>query len=60
MSLKEQWDTARLQRQQEVSERQQDIAALLAAFQQRRHEMAQEQAYQRAAYMAALRDYVWG
>ncbi|NET50902.1 MAG: hypothetical protein F6K09_19865 [Merismopedia sp. SIO2A8] len=60
MSLKDQWDAARMQRQQEVSQRHQDIAALLAAFHQHRQEVAQEQAHQRAAYIAAIRDYVWG
>ena len=60
MSLREQWYNARMQRQQEVLERKQSVAAFLEQTRSQQQQMWLEQAQQRAAYMAALQDYVWG
>lgn len=93
MSLREQWNAARVQRQQEVRERQQqvleyrqqiqaemaalhqyqrtmlsnfrstlqaDVAAFLEETRSHQQEVWFDQQQQRAAYVAALRHYVWG
>ncbi|QDL11523.1 hypothetical protein DP113_29880 [Brasilonema octagenarum UFV-E1] len=93
MSLREQWNAARVQRQQEVRERQQDVleyrqqiqaemaalhqyqrtmlsnfrstlqadvAAFLEETRLHQQEVWFEQQQQRAAYVAALQNYVWG
>ncbi len=60
MSLREEWYAARMQRQQEVSERQQQVAVFLEETRLHQQQVWFEQAQQRAAYVAALRDYVWG
>lgn len=60
MSLQEEWYAARLQRQQEVFERQQQVATFLLETRSHQQQVWREQAQQRAAYVAALRDYVWG
>ncbi len=93
MSLREEWYAARVQRQQEVRLRQQqvldyrqqiqaemaalhqyqrtmlsnfrstlqaDVATFLEETRSHQQEVWLEQQYQRAAYVAALQDYVWG
>lgn len=60
MSLKEQWDAARVQRQQEVLERKQEVVTFLQEVRSDQQETWLEQRQQRAAYVAALKNYVWG
>ncbi len=60
MSLREEWYAARMQRQQEVRERQQQVAVFLEETRLHQQQVWFEQAQARAAYVAALRDYVWG
>ncbi|MBW4628277.1 MAG: hypothetical protein KME49_22880 [Brasilonema octagenarum HA4186-MV1] len=60
MSLREEWYAARVQRQQEVRERQQQVAAFLQETRLQQQQLWLEQQQQRAAYVAALQDYVWG
>jgi type II secretory pathway pseudopilin PulG len=93
VSLREEWYAARIQRQQEVRERQQhvleyrqqiqaemaalheyqrtmlsnfhstlqaEVAAFLEETRLHQQEVWIEQQQQRAAYVAALQDYVWG
>lgn len=60
MSLREQWYAARIQRQQEVLERKQSVAAFLEETRSHQQEVWLEAAQQRAAYVAAIKDYVWG
>ena len=60
MSLKEQWDAARVQRQQEVLERKQEVATFLQEVRSDQQETWLEQRQQRAAYVAAIKNYVWG
>nr|WP_039752852.1 hypothetical protein [Hassalia byssoidea] len=93
MSLREQWNAARVQRQEEVRERQQDVleyrqqiqaemaalhqyqrtmlsnfrstlqadvAAFLEETRSHQQEVWFDQRQQRAAYVAAIQNYVWG
>ncbi|NMF61382.1 hypothetical protein DP113_29840 [Brasilonema octagenarum UFV-E1] len=60
MSLREEWYAARVQRQQEVRERQQQVAAFLQDTRLQQQQVWLEQQQQRTAYVAALQDYVWG
>ncbi|GAX41488.1 hypothetical protein NIES4075_24610 [Tolypothrix sp. NIES-4075] len=93
MSLREQWNAARVQRQEEVRERQQDVleyrqqiqaemaalhqyqrtmlsnfrstlqadvAAFLEETRSHQQEVWFDQRQQRSAYVAAMRNYVWG
>ena len=60
MSLKTQWDAARVQRQQEVLERKQSVAEFLEETRSHRQQVSQEAAHDRAAYVATIKNYVWG
>lgn len=60
MSLREEWYAARMQRQQEVRSRQQQVAEFLLQTRSHQQQVWLEQQQQRAAYVAAIRDYVWG
>ncbi len=60
MSLREQWYTARSQRQQEVIERKQEVATFLQETRSHLNEVWLEQRQQRVAYVAAIKNYVWG
>ncbi|MFN6488277.1 MULTISPECIES: hypothetical protein [unclassified Nostoc] len=60
MSLREQWYAARSQRQQEVLERRQQVATFLLETRSQLNEVCLEQRQQRVAYVAAIKNYVWG
>ncbi|MDZ8260443.1 hypothetical protein [Nostoc sp. ChiQUE01b] len=60
MSLREQWYAARSQRQQEVLERRQHVATFLLETRSQLNEVWLEQRQQRVAYVAAIKNYVWG
>nr|WP_322708499.1 hypothetical protein [Nostoc sp. ChiSLP03a]MDZ8209582.1 hypothetical protein [Nostoc sp. ChiSLP03a] len=60
MSLREQWYAARSQRQQEVLERRQQVATFLLETRSQLNEICLEQRQQRVAYVAAIKNYVWG
>lgn len=60
MSLREQWYAARSQRQQEVLERRQQVATFLLETRSQLNEVWLEQRQQRVAYVAAIKNYVWG
>ncbi|KAF3889421.1 MULTISPECIES: hypothetical protein [Nostocales] len=60
MSLREQWNAARSQRQQEVLERRQMVANFLLETRSHLDEVWLEQRQQRVAYVAAIKNYVWG
>ncbi|MFN6499044.1 MAG: hypothetical protein RMX65_018890 [Nostoc sp. DedQUE01] len=60
MSLREQWYAARSQRQQEVLERRQQVATFLVETRSQLNEVWLEQRQQRVAYVAAIKNYVWG
>lgn len=60
MSLREQWYAAQLQRQQEFLERKQQVAAFLEETRSHHQQVWQENRQQRTAYVAAIKNYVWG
>jgi hypothetical protein len=60
VSLRDQWYAARVQRQQEVSQRQQLVAAFLQETRAHQQQVWSEQRQQREAFVASVRDYVWG
>ena len=60
MSLKDQWYAARVQRQQELRQRQQQVAAFLQETRAHQQQVWMEERQQREVYVASVRDYVWG
>lgn len=60
MCLKMQWDAAGVERQQEVIEHKQFVAGFLEEARSHRHQVSHESAQDRAAYVTAIEDYVWG
>lgn len=60
MSLREQWYNARMERQQQVRERQQQVVNFLQEVRYRHQEAWLEQKQQRVAYVTAIKNYVWG
>ncbi len=60
MSLKDQWYAARVQRQQELRQRQQQVAAFLQETRAHQQQVWSEERQQRETFVASLRDYVWG
>lgn len=60
MSLREQWYNARMERQQEVRERQQQVVNFLQEVRHHHQQTWLEQKQERLAYVTAIKNYVWG
>lgn len=60
MSLKDQWYAARVRRQEELRQRQQQVAAFLQETRAHQQQVWIEERQKREAFVASVRDYVWG